>query len=464
MGKDILIFSDGTGQAGGILPNQTISNIYKLYRAMRCGPDLTINPADQLAFYDPGLGSQSDGGRIKIGFVRKLRNFISQATGLGITHNIIDCYAAILNLWRPGDRVYLFGFSRGAYTVRCIGGVMAACGIAKHLKDGSPLRYDPGTIRAVATEAVKKVYQCGASVKGDPFKELREQRAQEFRQAHGSDNDGHPNEFPYFIGVFETVAALGVRPRIRIALGFAAAIVCGLVAAGLAWLFEHWLFSFVLWFIIFCAIPAIIVLVAYLKTHLSYHPVKKRFFLANWSMEFYDNKLNRRVGYARHALAIDENRADFAYVPWVFDGDLRERTSDEPELLRQVWFAGDHSDIGGGYIENESRLSDNALDWLLGQLRELPHQVSMDNSVLRSFPSGTGPQHDECRERSLSIWAKLGLNWRVKHRRIANDAPLHPSVLDRFAATEVLDYDVIAPYRPELLRNHEQVKHYYPDT
>ena len=82
MSKNILIFSDGTGQAGGLLPDQTISNVYKLYRSMRCGPDSTIDPASQLAFYDPGLGSQSDGGRIKIGFVRKLRNLISQGTGL----------------------------------------------------------------------------------------------------------------------------------------------------------------------------------------------------------------------------------------------------------------------------------------------------------------------------------------------------------------------------------------------
>src|SRR5450759_4944719 len=101
MGKNIVIFSDGTGQAGGLLPDQSLSNIYKLYRATRCGPDSTVNPAEQLAFYDPGLGSQSDGGRIKIGFVRKLRNVLSQGTGLGITHNIIDCYAAVLNLWRP---------------------------------------------------------------------------------------------------------------------------------------------------------------------------------------------------------------------------------------------------------------------------------------------------------------------------------------------------------------------------
>jgi uncharacterized protein (DUF2235 family) len=463
MGKNVVIFSDGTGQAGGLLPDQILSNIYKLYRAMRCGPDSTVDPADQLAFYDPGLGSQSDGGRIKIGLVRKLRNLISQGTGLGITANIIDCYAAILNLWRPGDRIYLFGFSRGAYTIRCVGGVIAASGVPKHMKDGSPLRYDPSTIRAIATEAVKKVYQYGASIKGDPFKELREQRAQRFREAYGSDQDGHANEFPYFIGVFDTVAALGVIPPVRIALGVVAAIVAILVAAGFAWSVAGWLFSFVTWLLIFCCILAVVALVLYFKTHLRYHPGKKRFFLANWSMKFYDNKLNRRVGYARHALSIDEARADFAYVPWVFDGDTRQRAKDEPELLRQVWFAGDHSDVGGGYIENEARLSDNALDWLLGQLRELPHRVHIDKSVLRPFPSGTGPQHDECRNGFSGIWGKLGFKWSVKHRCIDPTAPLHPSVLERFAAAEVLNYNIMMPYRPEQLRDHEQVKHYYLD-
>jgi hypothetical protein len=300
MPKNILIFSDGTGQAGGLLPDQSLSNIYKLYRATRCGPDSTVNPAEQLAFYDPGLGSQSDGGRIKIGFVRKLRNVLSQGTGLGITHNIIDCYAAVLNLWRPGDRVYLFGFSRGAYTIRCVNGVIAACGVPTHMKDGSALRYDPDTIRAIATEAVKKVYQYGASIKDDPFKELREERAQQFRQAYGSDQDEHANEYPYLIGVFDTVAALGVSVPVRKALGVAAATFTALIAAGLAWLFTGCLFSFFPWFLIFCFVPSIIALVAYLKTHLRYHPGMKRFFLANWSMKFYDNKLNPRVGYSPH--------------------------------------------------------------------------------------------------------------------------------------------------------------------
>jgi hypothetical protein len=428
---------------------------------MRCGPDSTIDPASQLAFYDPGLGSQSDGGRIKIGFVRKLRNLISQGTGLGITDNIIDCYAALLNLWRPGDRIYLIGFSRGAYTVRCVSGVIATCGVPTQMKDGSPLRYDPTTIYSIATEAVKKVYQYGASIEGDPFKELREQRARCFRQEYGSSSEDGANEYPYFIGVFDTVAALGVSASVRKALGVAVVIVAALVAASFAWLFSHWLFSFFSWFLIFCMIPAVIAIVAYLKTHLRYHPVKKRIFLANWSMKFYDNKLNPHVGYARHALSIDEARADFDRVPWEFDGDVRQRTDDEPELLRQVWFSGDHSDIGGSYIENEFRLSDNSLSWLLEQLRELPNLLQIDEAVLRVFPSGLGKQHDECKSGFSGIWGKLGFKWPVKNRRIESRAPLHSSVLERFAAAEVLNYDRMMPYRPEPLRDHEQVRHYY---
>jgi uncharacterized protein (DUF2235 family) len=155
--RNILIFSDGTGQAGGLLPDERRSNIYKLYRATRCGPDSTIDPSTQVAFYDPGLGSMSDDDRIKIGWIRWARNLVSQATGLGITKNIIDCYAEIVRQWRPGYRIYLFGFSRGAYTVRCVGGVLGLCGVPTRMKDGSPLRRDPKSARALADEAVRQV-------------------------------------------------------------------------------------------------------------------------------------------------------------------------------------------------------------------------------------------------------------------------------------------------------------------
>ena len=61
MGRNILIFSDGTGQAGGYMPDEARSNVYKLFRATRISPDTAINPKEQIALYDGGLGSRADG-------------------------------------------------------------------------------------------------------------------------------------------------------------------------------------------------------------------------------------------------------------------------------------------------------------------------------------------------------------------------------------------------------------------
>ena len=152
MPKNILIFSDGTGQAGGFMPDETRSNVYKLYRATRVCPDTKINPSEQLAFYDAGLGSKGDVGGKSHGIWRRLYNILSQATGLEITRNIIDCYAEIVRLWEPGDRIYLFGFSRGAYTARCVAGVLYYCGVPTKMKDGSALRRDPKSANIIATK------------------------------------------------------------------------------------------------------------------------------------------------------------------------------------------------------------------------------------------------------------------------------------------------------------------------
>jgi uncharacterized protein (DUF2235 family) len=118
MAKNIVIYSDGTGQAGG---DENRNNIYKLYRASRCGPDSSIDPSEQVAFYDPGLGSQADGGHMFGKLLRWMHNTVAQATGFGITRNVIDCYGALIRLWQPGDRIFLVGFSCGAYTARCLG-------------------------------------------------------------------------------------------------------------------------------------------------------------------------------------------------------------------------------------------------------------------------------------------------------------------------------------------------------
>ena len=73
------------------------------YRAARSGPDSNVPPDRQQAFYDPGLGTQPESGGSLLRAWRTFYNLVSQATGLGITHNIIDCYTSIIQLWRPGD-------------------------------------------------------------------------------------------------------------------------------------------------------------------------------------------------------------------------------------------------------------------------------------------------------------------------------------------------------------------------
>jgi uncharacterized protein (DUF2235 family) len=146
-GRNIVIFSDGTGQRGGVYFDEARTNIYKLYRAARSGPDSNVPPERQLAYYDPGLGTQPESGGSVLRAWRAFYNLVSQATGLGITHNIVDCYAAIIQLWRPGDRIFLLGFSRGAYTVRCLATALCYSGIPTQMAPGVPLKRDEASAR-----------------------------------------------------------------------------------------------------------------------------------------------------------------------------------------------------------------------------------------------------------------------------------------------------------------------------
>ena len=100
--------------------------------------------------------------------------------------------------------------------------------------------------------------------------------------------------------------------------------------------------------------------------------------------KFYDYTLNENVGYARHAISIDENRKDFQRVPWG-SKDAKHATRDEQGNLwfAQVWFAGNHSDIGGSYPENEARLSDVTLKWMRDSAAAIPGGLKYDPDVLR---------------------------------------------------------------------------------
>lgn len=161
----------------------------------------------------------------------------------------------------------------------------------------------------------------------------------------------------------------------------------------------------------------------------------------------------------KHAISIDEDRRDFKRVPWTPDA-ARAGVRDEFGNIHfeQVWFSGVHADVGGGYPENESRLSDITLKWMLAAASIIPNGIKHDDRVLRLYPDPTGPQHDECK---AGHWQRDVRNLPADEVTHISEATMHKSVYAGFAAGQVTQYDVSAPYRPVNMKNHIDFSHYY---
>jgi uncharacterized protein (DUF2235 family) len=490
--KNILIFSDGTGQAGGVTFDENRTNIYKLFRATRCGPDSSIDPSEQVAFYDPGLGSPRD-NHFTFGWIgRKFYNLISQGTGFGITANIIDCYAALIRLWQPGDRIYLFGFSRGAYTVRCLAAVIAYCGIPTKLQSGEPVKLDIASTKKLASYAVKHVYQFtssrprhSATRRQEFLLTTRDLIARRFREGHGSlaETGSDANVYPYFVGVFDTVAALLNR---MMAFFLVCAFLIMDLIISLILLFIHdlpllgqlfaFFGSFWLNFGLIIGLTVVLAVAGFIYTHLKFdfrvpgYNWKHSLGTMHWTelyQTFYDYTLNTNIPYAKHAIAIDENRKDFRRVGWhPINCDRPTRDQNGTIFFEQVWFAGNHADIGGSYEENESRLSDITLRWMLNAATAIAQPIKFDLRVLITHPSPDGRRHDEVKTGFGLLTALTGITWTEEHRKLpSNDAPMHQSVYERFDLLKAFEYDIWKPYRPETLRDHiDFAKYYEPDA
>jgi uncharacterized protein (DUF2235 family) len=495
MSRNILIFSDGTGQVGGYEFDEDRTNMYKLYRATRVAPDSCINPKEQAAFYDPGLGSR----RRKPGFlvtriVRWIYDKVSQATGLGMTQNIIDCYAAIIRLANPEDRIFLFGFSRGAYTIRSVAAVVALCGVPTRNRDGTKLPLDESGSKKLATYAVKHIYQFTPSRKKEKatprqkfLLETREKLAKRFRAECASSNPTdaeRANAYPYLVGAFDTVAALGSLSQSvgasAVYAGITALVSFVLSQAPQLPLISGYLSFLSFWhiYIVLLAVPIAIALCVYIGTHIKFdfhvpgysalQQVQTFHFTVEWKHKFYDTDLNINIPYAKHAISIDENRRDFARVCWGVPDGRPDRDEYNNLTFEQVWFPGNHADIGGGYKENESRLSDAALKWMLGCAYIIPNGIKYDKSVLRLYPDSGGMQHDEVKSGFGAIPQLFGITWTYGARELPkmdnkelSDATMHRSVYERFDMDEVPQYDVMQQYRPGTLAIHVDFKEAY---
>lgn len=468
MSKNIVIYSDGTGQAGGLKPEQQLSNIYKMYRASKVGPDNPIDPSKQITFYDPGLGS-GERDSFLIHPIKSMKKLLSSALGSGININIVDCYEAILKHYEPGDRIYLFGFSRGAYTVRCVANVMNLCGIPTHDENGELLPRYGAKLRAIAEEAVFKVYEHGISKNRREYEDEREEQARRFREKYRSEGVGRNDEpqgnvQPYFVGVFDTVAALGISTWRKVVFGF---LFAALFAMSITFLFSN-NYSTVFG-VLLLSLFVLIIFNVYKKSvrYIRDYPKPGDFsrHMKSWGLEDYDLFLDNLVPYARHAISIDEDRKNFPRVGWGLTKDYAATAEQKPVWLKQEWFAGNHSDIGGSYPEDESRLSDITLQWMIEQNEEIPHPVIFNKEMLNLFPMSNGIQHCEIkslREKWPNWWPqKLRFSWPKEIRNIDENASLHHTVIERFEHDTISDYGHCKPYRPESLRNHNKVKKYY---
>jgi uncharacterized protein (DUF2235 family) len=298
--KNIVLCSDGTGNKGGYGAD---SNVYKTYKAV----DIKNPGVDQYTFYDQGVGTdKSDTSK------NKYRTALSGAFGFGFRDNVLHLYHFLARSYNPGDAIFLFGFSRGAATVRAFAGFINACGLIDISKHAVKPNGDFDSDRCESL--VSHAFDC--------YKSKDKNLMQKFKDQYAIKDDIHaPNGDLKikFVGVWDTVSALGFSQD----------------------------FSFLLkW--IFSAADKISNMIPWL------------------AHDFYDYDLNNSIENAYHALSIDDERTTFH--PKVWD---EKAVWDEKKLNRipfngyveQVWFAGVHSNVGGGYPR--TGLSDVALQWML---------------------------------------------------------------------------------------------------
>jgi uncharacterized protein (DUF2235 family) len=319
MEKNIVIFSDGTGQIGGSEHN---TNVYKLFNMVE---DRT---AHQVVYYDPGLGTDR-------------RKVSGNIFGRGFSRNMLDCYRFLFENYNAGDKVFLFGFSRGAATVRSLSGFVHRFGIL-------PQSRRDLIERAFGIYKIKN----------------RERRIKE-AEAFISKNHTMWCKIK-FLGVFDTVAALGIQN--------------GLLGNILDRLFPY---------------------------------------------RFHSFELSESVEFARHALSIDDERKLFAPVLW---DALKDENKDM--RMKQVWFCGVHTDVGGGYAEDD--LSNIPLRWMIKEASQKGLRIYEESaayqSLLAAKVNADGIMHNEQKGWKARLFSRKQRAWNEE----THGPPLiHSSVFKR---------------------------------
>src|ERR1700685_1168987 len=190
MSKNIILLSDGTGNSSAKLFR---TNVWQLFQAL----DLT-DPARQVAYYDDGVGTSSF----------KPFAILGGVFGFGLKRNVIDIYSFCCRNYRDGDKIYGFGFSRGAFTIRVVAGFIARIGLVNYDGNEAHLARDA----EIAYRGYRKIknFKSGGNILIGPLRALRDWVSHVvFREPMLGKLDLVQIEKFDFLGVFDTVGAYG---------------------------------------------------------------------------------------------------------------------------------------------------------------------------------------------------------------------------------------------------------------
>jgi len=183
MGKNIVICLDGTGNQ---MRARGDTNVVRLFSMLNLS-----DPSAQVAYYDPGVGTFSAvGAWTPVG--KRLSKLLGLAFGTGLRANLAEAYIFLMRHWKPGDRIYLFGFSRGAYAVRALAGMLATVGLLR-----------PGLENLVPYAIA--VYTRSKDYESQDWKYLYE-----FANVFSQEVDGKQAVPIAFVGVWDSVKAAGI--------------------------------------------------------------------------------------------------------------------------------------------------------------------------------------------------------------------------------------------------------------
>ncbi len=304
----IIVLSDGTGNSASAVWR---TNVWRVYQAL----DLTNGR--QVALYDDGVGTSSF----------KPLAIAGGAFGWGLKRNVLDLYGFICRNYRQGVDIHAFGFSRGAFTIRVLVGLIADQGLVPFETEEQLMRDAAGAYRAYR----RRYNATGGLV--PVLRWLRDRSIEAWQRARGQRTYGDLQERKLlrnvpairFVGVWDTVSAYGL-PIEEMTRGV-----------------DLWL----------------------------------------WPMSPPDRRLSDKVTRACHALALDDARLTFHPMLWTEADETTAMSAanTRDERISQVWFTGMHSNVGGGYPDDG--LAHVSLTWMLNeacaaglQLKQTPNQIA----------------------------------------------------------------------------------------